>query len=190
VRTDRDSYRADELVLAAGAWTGDLLPELDDHLAVERQVLRWFRPPDPSQFAPERFPVYIIETPEREFYGFPRAGRPGVKAGIHHHFGESVDPDDRDALSPREDDERALTAELGEFIPAATGETLSLVPCLYTNSPDRRFVLDRVSDAVTVAAGFSGHGFKFASVVGEILADLAVDGATDRPTDLFSLDRL
>ena len=85
---------------------------------------------------------------------------------------------------------RALTEELGEFIPGAAGETLSLVPCVYTNSPDRQFVLDRVSDAVTVAAGFSGHGFKFASVVGEVLADLAVDGETAHPVDLFSLDRL
>jgi sarcosine oxidase len=190
VRTDGGDYEADHLVLAAGAWTGDLLPELDGHLTVERQVLRWFRPEDPAQFSPERFPVYIFDTDDREFYGFPRAGRPGVKAGIHHHFGESVDPDDRAALEPTPEDERALTAELGEYVPAAGGETLSLVPCLYTNSPDRRFVVDRASDAVTVAAGFSGHGFKFASAVGEVLADLAVDGETAHPVDLFSLDRL
>jgi sarcosine oxidase len=190
VRTDDGTYTADHLVVAAGAWAGDLVPKLDDHLTVERQVFRWFQPADPAPFAPERFPTFVLDTPERDFYGFPLAGRPGVKVGIHHHFEESVDPDDRAALEPRPDDERALTAELAEYLPAATGPTLSLVPCLYTNSPDERFVVDRLSDGVTVAAGFSGHGFKFASAVGAALADLAVDGRTDLPVDLFSADRL
>jgi sarcosine oxidase len=190
VRTDEATYTADHLVVAAGAWTGDLLPVLDDHLTVERQVNRWFQPPDPDAFSRERFPTFVLDTPEADFYGFPRVGRPGVKVGIHHHFEETVDPDDREALDPRDEDERALTDDLAAYVPAASGPTLSLASCVYTNSPDERFVVDRLSDSVTVAAGFSGHGFKFASAVGSALADLAVDGATDLPVDLFSADRL
>lgn len=190
VRTDDGTYTADHLVVAAGAWAGDLVPELDAHLSVERQVNRWFHPSNPADFSPERFPTFVLDTPEGEFYGFPRTDRPGVKVGLHHHFGETVDPNDREALEPRADDERALTDDLAEFLPAATGETLSLSPCLYTNSPDQRFVVDRLSDGVSVAAGFSGHGFKFASAVGAALADLAVEGTTDLPIGLFSADRL
>jgi sarcosine oxidase len=189
VRTDEGTYTADHLVVAAGAWVGDLIPELDDDLRVERQVNRWFQPPDPAAFSPDRFPTFVLDTPEADFYGFPRAGRPGVKVGIHHHFEETVDPDDRAALAPRPADERALTGDLATYLPAATGPTLSLAPCVYTNTPDRRFVVDRLSDAVTVAAGFSGHGFKFASAVGAALADLAVEGQTDLPVDRFPADR-
>ena len=190
VRTDDGTYTADHLVVAAGAWTDDLVPELAEHLAVERQVFRWFMPPDPSTFSPDRFPTFVLDTGDREFYGFPSVGRPGVKVGIHHHFEETVDPDDLSTLEPRPADERALTDDAARYLPAAAGPTLSLSPCLYTNTPDRNFVVDRVSPSVTVAAGFSGHGFKFASAVGRALADLAVEGSTDLPIDRFALDRL
>ena len=190
VRTDEATYTADTLVVAAGAWAGELLPELADHLTVERQVLRWFQPSSPAEFEPGRFPTFVLDTGEREFYGFPLAERPGVKVGIHHHFEETADPERPESLEPRPEDERALTEDLSTHLPAASGPTLSLVPCLYTNTPDRHFVVDRASDSVVVAAGFSGHGFKFASAVGRALSDLAVDGETDLPVDRFSLDRL
>ncbi|WP_435345651.1 N-methyl-L-tryptophan oxidase [Haloarchaeobius sp. HRN-SO-5] len=190
VETDRGSYAADSLVLAAGAWTAHLLPDLAGTVVPERQVLGWFQPPDPTDFTPERFPVFVTETDEgTEYYGFPRYDRPGVKVGVYHHLHESVDPDD--VAAPTRRDEQELRSVLTDHFPAADGPTMGLSTCLFTNSPDMDFVVDTLPghENVVVAAGFSGHGFKFASAVGEALADLALDGESDLPIDGFAVDR-
>jgi sarcosine oxidase len=191
VETGRETYRANAVVFAAGAWTADLLPSLDGALEPERQVLGWFQPrADPSSFDPETFPVFVTETGDgTEYYGFPRYDRPGVKVGVYHHLHESVDPDAVD--EPRPADEDRLRDALRDHFPDANGPTMGLETCLFTNSPDMDFVVDThpAHDRVVVAAGFSGHGFKFSSAVGEALADLAVDGTTDLPVDAFGVDR-
>ena len=191
VETDRGTYRADSLVLAAGAWTADLLPDLNGAVVPERQVLGWFQPPErPEDFTTDRFPVFVTESDDGdEYYGFPRYDRPGVKVGLYHHLHEAVDPDD--VAEPNRDDERALRQLLRDHFPAADGPTMGLSTCMFTNSPDMDFVVDTLPNRenVVVAAGFSGHGFKFASAVGEALADLAVDGETDLPVDGFAVDR-
>jgi sarcosine oxidase len=190
VETDRETYRAETIVLAAGAWTSDLLPDLERVVVPERQVLGWFQPSRPAAYEPDTFPVFVTETGDgTEYYGFPRYDRPGVKVGVYHHLHEEADPD---ALAePRHEDEEALRAVLREHLAAADGPTMGLSTCMFTNSPDMDFVVDTLpgDDRVVVAAGFSGHGFKFASAIGEALADLAIDGESDLPISAFALDR-
>ena len=191
VVTDRDTYTAEKLVVAAGAWAPNVLPELAAVLQPQRQVLGWFQPAEPANFQPESMPVYIIERDADDlYYGFPQFHVPGVKVGKHYHFGEDAAPDEM-AREPRSDDEAALREWLAAGLPTANGPPLSLSTCLYTNTPDKEFIIDHhpSHDNVVVACGFSGHGFKFASVVGEILADLAIDGETDHPIDRFAADR-
>jgi sarcosine oxidase len=191
VRTDRGSYEAGQIVLAAGAWMGRLVPELARRLAPERQVLGWFAIAERGRFAPERFPVFVMEADEGQFYGFPEFGVPGFKIGKYHHLEEPADPDalDRDC---RPADEAALRAAVARYFPAADGELLQAAVCMFTNTADEQFVIDRhpgAPEALLVSA-CSGHGFKFASVVGEIVADLVERDRTRHDIGLFRLARL
>jgi sarcosine oxidase len=189
VRTDRGEYEAGRLVLTAGAWMSELagLP-----VAAERQVLAWFQPLRPELFTPERFPVFNLQLAEEDrYYGFPVYGIPGFKLGRYHHRRETGPADELDR-EPRPEDERLLRAFTERCFPEAAGPVLTLKTCLFENSPDEHFILDRLPDApqVVVGGGFSGHGFKFCSVVGEILADLAIDGETRHEIGFLRLDRL
>jgi sarcosine oxidase len=190
VTTTRDRHEADRLVVCAGPWIGSLVPRLAPLAVPERQVLGWFQPTRPELFAPERFPVFLLEGPTGSFYGFPVHDAPGVKLGWYHHFGEPIDPSDPDRTA-RPDDEAALRAFLERHLPDATGPTVMLKACIFTNTPDEHFIIDRLADApqVTVISACSGHGFKFCSVIGEVAADLALDGSTRHDIGLFRLDR-
>lgn len=190
VDTDRGRYTADNLVIAAGAWAAEHVDELADLLDPERQVLGWFQPDDPDAFAPDSFPVFNLQDDHGRYYGFPVVDVPGFKIGRYHHRNESVDPDES-GPEPTGEDERILREPIDRHFPRATGPTMRLSSCMFTNTPDEHFVLDTLSGSpnVAVGAGFSGHGFKFASVIGEILADLAVDGETEHDVDRFALDR-
>jgi sarcosine oxidase len=190
VHTDRGRYDADEAVVTAGAWAADLLPELEGLAVPERQVLGWFQPEDPAAFGPEQFPVFMLTGEVGEYYGFPTYDVPGFKIGRHHHFEETISPSDPTPDEPTAEDERALRDAVERYFPGADGPTLSLKTCVYTNTPDRWFLMDRLPDApVTVAGGFSGHGYKFASVVGEATADLATEGESDHDLSPFAIDR-
>jgi len=191
VTTARRTYSAGTLILCAGPWMRELLADLDLPLVVERNVLCWFRPTtDAAQFAPGRFPIFIVEhAPGMVFYGFPALGDDGVKVA-RHHTGETCTPATiRREVSPEEI--RELRGILERILPAVNGELLSVATCMYTNTPDGHFVIDRHPrhPNVILASPCSGHGFKFASVIGEILADLACDGRTRHPIDLFRLER-
>jgi sarcosine oxidase len=190
VETDKRTYTADSLVLAAGAWNYTLADALDGLAVPERQVLAWFQPETPERFEPENFPVWNLGAPEGRFYGLPIYDVPGFKLGRYHHFDEQVDPDDWDR-EPNAADERLLRDFTGKYFPEAAGPTMGLATCLFTNSPDEHFIVDTLPEhpQVAVGAGFSGHGYKFASVIGEVLADLAWEGETDHPIDMFRLDR-
>ena len=190
VRSDRGAYAARRLVVTAGPWAAALVPALDGLAVPERQVVAWFQPHRPELFAPARFPVFNLAVPEGRYYGFPVSQVPGFKVGRYHHLEETVDPDAVDRTGSLRD-EAVLRAFAERYFPAGAGPTLALRTCLFTNSPDEHFLIDRHPDApeVVVAAGFSGHGFKFCSVVGEILADLTVDGQTRHDVDLFRLAR-
>jgi len=190
VTTDRGSYTAETLVTTAGAWTGDLFPGLDDYLEPERQVLGWFQPTAPERFRPGNFPVFVADVPEGNYYGFPVFEVPGFKFGKHHHRGQTGHPAELGS-EPNREDETVLREFADRYMPAGTGPTMQLATCLYTNTPDEDFILDVHPDheRVVVGAGFSGHGFKFASVVGEVLADLAEDATTAHPVERFELGR-
>lgn len=187
---ERVTYEADSVVFAAGAWTGKLLPELSPVLEPERQVLGWFQPESPARFTPEEFPVFSMRSSEGYFYGFPVHGVPGFKVGKYNHRHETVDPDEMDR-EPDATDEQILREYTEEYFADAAGPTMRLETCMFTNTPDERFVIDKHPEhsQVTVAAGFSGHGFKFSSVVGDVVADLVVDGETDHPIGQFGIDR-
>ena len=174
VTSAQGSYRARRLVITAGAWLSRLVPHLAPHLWVERNVLFWFEPRlDLEAFA--KLPVYIVEDTDRLYYGFPYDPGNGLKlAGLH--FGDRVDPDTVDREVSVTDGERVRTW-LRRRMPLANGERRRAQVCLYTNSPDGHFIIDR-DGPVTYASACSGHGFKFASVIGELLADMAVGGAS------------
>jgi sarcosine oxidase len=191
VTTPRGRYAADRLVLSVGAWTRELVPELDLPLTVERNVVYWFRPARATAlFAPDRFPVFICEyAPGRVWYGIPDVGD-GVKVALHHE-GETADPDaPRREVAP--DEVAHVRALLRVFMPEADGPLAASTVCLYTNTPDERFVLDAHPEhpAVIVASACSGHGFKFASAIGEILADLALEGRSAFDLTPFAIARL
>ena len=190
VVTDRGSYEADVLVVTAGAWAAALLPELEGLAVSERQVLGWFQPRRPELFHHRRFPVFILDVPEGHYYGFPVFKVPGFKIGLFHHLGEPMDPDHQDR-EPRPQDEEVLRRATRAYFPDGDGPTMALKTCMFTNSPDEHFILDRLPGRpqVCVGAGFSGHGFKFAAVVGEILADLAQKGSTGHDVAMFSISR-
>ena len=189
VETARGTYEADRLVLAAGAWNQELADALEGVAVPERQVLAWLQPESPDLFEPANFPVWNLSVPEGRFYGLPVYDVPGMKLGRYHHRDEQVDPDDWNR-DPDAEDERLLREFAERYFPAGAGPTMGLATCMFTNSPDEHFILDTLPDhpQVAVGAGFSGHGFKFASVVGEVLADL-VTGGTDHPIGMFRLDR-
>lgn len=189
VMTDRGTIEAGAAIVAAGPWTRKLLPDFAAPLRVTRQVMAWFEPRDAALFAPDRFPVFMIEGARGIYYGFPR-DKIGVKFAKHHHADESVDPDDC-GRSVSGDDEALIRPALAEYLPAANGRLLQAKTCLYTMTPDGDFLLDRLPGApqVVVASPCSGHGFKFAPVIGEILADLATKGTTSHDISRFRLDR-
>jgi sarcosine oxidase len=173
LRTARGTYVADRVVVAAGPWLPELVPGLAALFTAARQPLLWLDPQEPALFTPERFPVFVWEwKPGWAFYGFPDVGD-GFKVAVHHH-GEATTPDTVDRRL-RPDDEEAIRELVRRFFPAGDGELREFAVCLYTNTPDEHFVIDRLPDdeRVLVASPCSGHGFKFAPAVGEILADLA-----------------
>jgi sarcosine oxidase len=190
VITDRTRYQARTLVVTAGPWTAQLLPNLARVVVPERQVLLWANPKRPEHFDPQHFPVFNMEVAEGRFYGFPVYHVPGFKLGKYHHRREQVNPDSVDRNCYPED-EQVLRRAIRGYFPDADGPTLAMKVCLFSNTPDEHFIIDSLPDArhVVIAAGFSGHGFKFCSVVGEILADLVVNQSTRFRLELFSLNR-
>jgi sarcosine oxidase len=152
--------------------------------------MAWFEPQDAALVAPGRLPVFIVESRHGMHYGIPPHGDAGIKVAKHHHRDETVDPDDYDrAVSA--DDERLIRAALAEHLPAANAARIAAKTCLYTMTPDGDFIVDRMPDApnVIVASPCSGHGFKFAPVIGEIVADLATGGSTNHDIARFRLAR-
>jgi sarcosine oxidase len=188
VSTASGTFEAKQLVIAAGAWMPQLAPELAPELSIERNVLFWFEPTKPDEFA--RLPIYIVQDTDRIFYGFPYVEGQGVKvAGLH--FGDQADPDTLDRTVSARDEER-VRAWVRRRMPLANGRRLNAKVCMYTNTRDSDFVIDHLAGHpnVVVASACSGHGFKFSSVIGEILADLVLDGQTRYPIDFLSAKRL
>lgn len=192
VRTATAEYRAQRLVLAAGAWMPRLAAPLRTLAMPERQALVWVAARRPELFQVGSLPVFILEDDDgTEWYVFPEYGIPGVKVGLYHHLREPIDPDATDWRAFGPQDERALRAGIARFMPEANGPLLSWRTCIFTNTPDEHFVLDRYPGVpqVILASACSGHGYKFASVIGEVLADMAMDREPAFDLSMFRLDR-
>jgi sarcosine oxidase len=189
--SDTQTYTADRIVFTAGAWTSKLVADLGIPLTVTRQVLGWVRPTNAAEFALDRFPCWAIERPDGSlYYGVPLNGfEPGLKIA-HHKPGARTDPDSvsREITAGDRDEIDRMTRDV---LPGALGSIVELRTCLYTNSPDSHFILGPhpSDERVLLACGFSGHGFKFASVIGEVLADLANSGKTVLPIQFLSPTR-
>jgi sarcosine oxidase len=189
VTTDRGSYEAGRVVLSAGAWISELLPSLSTIAVPERQVVGWFQPRNPEMFTPQTFPVHCLQD-DGFYYLLPIQNIPGVKIGLYHHRHESgrADTLSRDVT---QQDESVLRHCLSRHFPDADGPVLTLRTCIFTNTPDGHFIIDTLPDQpeVVVVSACSGHGYKFASVVGEIVADLATTGHDRFDVSMFGLSR-
>jgi sarcosine oxidase len=187
--TERGQVLAGCAIVAAGPWLTSLLPQVRVPVRVTRQVLAWFDPADPSRFASERFPVFFLQNQDGYFYGFP-ADAEGVKVAKHHHLDETADPEQVNRVVSAAD-EAVIRSAVKAHLPDADGPLRAARTCLYTMASDGDFIIDRLPGhpQIVVASPCSGHGFKFAPVIGEILADLAVGGHTNHDISRFSLGR-
>ncbi len=198
VVTSKGSFSADKIIVAAGAWLPELLPSLNLNLEITLESGVFFRPKNLEMFMPERFPIFIehrVTNPETDrfdaaqAYGFPVFGLPGVKIGLHHS-GETVTASNRQF----EVSERTLTALQAwvlEHLPNAAGEIIHAKTCLYSNTKNHDFLIDwhlafdpEGSSDLLIASPCSGHGFKFAPFMGELLADMVTNQANP-----FQLER-
>lgn len=194
LQTTNGKITCSKLIVTPGAWAQPLLKKigLELPLRVTKEQWAFFKPDDPSQFQPEKFPVFLFYGGTGSggigFYGFPMFGLPGVKAAFHESGAETT-ADGRDF----EVDPvilKQLADEMAQIVPGAGREVIHAGTCLYTITPDHHFIIDKLNDNIVVGAGFSGHGFKFAITVGKMLFELAERGSTNEPTSLFSLSRL
>jgi sarcosine oxidase len=190
VQTTATRYTAARLLITAGPWASELLASRGAFLRVMRQVVQWFGTRDDALFRRDAFPLYIADTPQGHFYGFPVLNANGAKVAQHYGAPELMHPSEIERTIKPEDEERAR-AFLREYLPMIDGPRRRASVCIYTLTPDRHFIIDLHPDHsnVALAAGFSGHGFKFAAVVGEILADLADNGRTQLPISMFCIKR-
>jgi sarcosine oxidase len=182
--------KAGSAVLAAGPWIADFLPELAAHLTLTRQPVVWFRPQDRELVRGDRMPVFSLHMQDDLIYGFPDVFGSGVKVASHLSGGKLSSPD-ACGVEVSDEEKASLGAVLKRYVPAAAGDPIQAATCIYTRSPDDHFVLGLHADypKIVLASPCSGHGFKFASIFGEVLADLATTQTTDWPIERFRPDR-
>lgn len=198
INTDKDSYQCNNLIITAGAWAGKMIPGFNEKIKVTRQSVAWIKTKNDEQFGLNNFPCWMIGDDIKHgcFYGFPlldtkRFGEPAGLKLAHHYPDQVTDPDNVNRQTTEEDLKNVKYC-LDRYLPGVFDSVLSTKICLYANSPDENFIIDKLpgfEDNVSVACGFSGHGFKFASVVGEILADLATEGRTSLPIEFLNAKR-
>jgi glycine/D-amino acid oxidase-like deaminating enzyme len=190
VETDLGRYSASKLVIAPGAWATDLPADLDVPLRVVRKHLHWFANDDLHMRADRGAPAFFYETPQGYYYGFPQIDEGGVKAAEHSGGDTVPDPLTVDrSLDPAE--LNRVQGFLAEHLPGVSQQPTGHAVCMYTMTPDEHFLVGlhpRHAEAALVA-GLSGHGFKFTPVLGEILAELALEGATRQPIEFLAPGR-
>ena len=199
VQTNKNIYQCQKLILTVGAWAGQLAPNHNHHLNVTRQVIAWFSPKRWEDFALGKFPCWFFAEPSGKggFYGFPILSSSvfGAPLGLkfaYHYPGNSTHPDTVNREVSKEEIQYLLDF-LQSILPSGySSSPITTKTCFYTNSPDDHFILDfdPSNENVILATGFSGHGFKFASVIGAIIADLAINGSTDQPIGFLNAKRL
>ena len=193
VRTNRSTYTADRLILSAGSWIGPLVAQLGIALplTVTKELVAYFQPPDPEAYQPERFPIFIHRFPNTTTLGsgFPIFRHAGFKM-IFDRTGPVIEPGDPNR-EPAPGQIDLLLNYAASVLPSLGGRVIEAVTCRYTMAPDEHFIIDRHPEhpQIVIASPCSGHGFKFGSVIGRIVADLAVHGRTALPIERFQLNR-
>jgi sarcosine oxidase len=189
VDTAAGTYRAQTLILTTGPWAAELLDDLGLPLTVRRIVNAYFQPAEPDHYLLGNCPIYLFDAPEGTFYGFPHLPGVGLKIGRHDVGEETTARTIRREIDPTEIDE--LRHALERYLPGAAGPVLQSLTCMYTMTPDEHFIIDRHPEhpGVAIGCGFSGHGFKFASAIGEALGELATGQPASQPIGFLSLGR-
>jgi sarcosine oxidase len=190
VESSSGRYTGDRLIVTAGPWAWKVLARVGIAFYVLRKTLWWMEVAKSEMFSPDRLPVFMADRPGLGLYGFPIFGQPGLKYA-DHHGGDVVDPDMVDRTTSEAEAQRMI--EAGRWLfgdEAITGKVIKSAVCMYAMTPDGHFIIDRLPGHpnVAIGAGFSGHGFKFATAVGEHLVNLVYD-PTERPYDILSLSR-
>jgi sarcosine oxidase len=198
IKTGKETYQCNKLVITAGAWAGKMIPGFSNKIKVTRQFVAWVKTKNDEQFTLNKFPCWMIGDDKKHgcYYGFPlldteKFGEPAGLKLAHHFPSQITDPDQVNRQATDEDIENVKYC-LNKYLPGTFDGVLSTKICLYANSPDENFIIDQLpgyEENVSIACGFSGHGFKFASVVGEILADLAINGKTNFPIEFLNAKR-
>lgn len=193
IETAKGTFTADKLIVSMGAWNAKLQSKLNLDMPLQpyRQVVGFFESNEAEYSNNVDFPAFMVEVPNGIYYGFPSFGGCGLKIG-YHTFGQEIDPDTINRqFGVYPEDEENLRLFLNQYMPGANGELKRGAVCMYTKTPDEHFVIDLHPEYsnVAIAAGFSGHGFKFSSVVGETLTQLILDGKTEHDISLFAINR-
>ncbi|HEY5892042.1 MAG TPA: N-methyl-L-tryptophan oxidase [Chthoniobacterales bacterium] len=193
IRTDYSTYETRQIVFSTGAWIGKILADHRIPVEAERTVLGWFAPKaNGAHFQPDRLSVWIVDQPGiGHFYGFPIHGLPGFKLGrLRDEPSPAVDPDLL-GREPDRKDESDMRQFIRQVFPDADGPVLSMETCFFENTPDRAPIIDRLPglDGAWIVGGFSGHGFKYASAIGELMSDLLTTGETRFDLTPFQLSR-
>jgi len=189
VRTNKGTYEVDKLLITTGPWAGELLADLNLPLTVVRQVVAFFDPLAPELYTPQRCPIYYFEAPEGCYYGFPSLPGQGLKFGRHDTVEVCTARNVRREIDDAETTK--LATVLGKYLPSSAGTFREAQTCLYTNAPDRDFIVGIHPAHANVVFGSwcGGHGFKFGSVSGKVHADLVINGQTDLPIAFLCADR-
>lgn len=198
VNTDKNAYSCSKLIITAGAWADNLVPGISGKMQVTRQFVAWIKPKNWDDYVLNNFPCWLINDDERPgcYYGFPvlpkeNFGEPhGLK--IAWHYPGSVTDADKVNRQNTEEDLENIRYVLDKYLPGTFNGMVTTKTCLYANMPDENFIIDKLPGFerhIIIACGFSGHGFKFAPVVGEVLAELAITGSTKQPIDFLNARR-
>ena len=190
VRADGGERRFARVVVAGGAWSGRLLPQLAPWIQPRRLIMTWFAPRHPEMFTPERFPIFVRRGPDIDMSGMPSVDQAGVKVASNGSYGAIDDPDTLNRTVAAAD-LAALREALVGLVPDLYPDPIRISAYMDGYTPDKHGLVGLLpgADRVVVLAGFSGHGFKMSPVIGDIAADLIIDGKTDRPTDHLAPDR-
>jgi len=190
VRTSDDDFHADRLIHCAGPWTKQISSNLNLPLEVRRKIVLWLRAHDDTYDQQRGCPIFGFDAPEGFFYGFPQIDARGIKVG-DHSGGDVIRSTDEVERNLIPGDSDRILRFVREFMPKLSATIQKHSICLYTMTPDEHFIVDRhpVHSNVAFAAGFSGHGFKFAPVIGQAMVDLALNGRSDLPIDFLRAGR-
>lgn len=198
VSTNKGTYKAKKLIVTAGAYVQKLIPEFGNKLTVTRQFLAWIKPKNSEIFELGNFPCWMISDDKYEgvFYGFPILsqkvfGGNGLLKVAHHYVGDEIEPSDLNKMNTDTESEKMKTV-LKKYLLDAYGNIESMSTCMYTNSKDDHFIIDFLPESnnqIILATGFSGHGFKFVPVIGEILCNMAIRGKKENSISFLGLER-